>query len=76
MQEVDEQTRNWTEIFLEEGVDIVIGSHPHVIRPMETLTGEDGHKMLVYYSLGNFVSTQNDLPCLLGGMAKSLFKKI
>ena len=29
---------------------------------METLTGEDGHKMLVYYSLGNFTSTQNDLP--------------
>lgn len=75
VQEVDEQTRNWTEIFLEEGVDIVIGSHPHVIRPMETLTGEDGHKMLVYYSLGNFVSTQNDLPCLLGGMAKITVQK-
>lgn len=70
VQEVDEQTKNWTDLFLEEGVDIVIGSHPHVIRPMETLTGEDGHKMLVYYSLGNFVATQNDLPCLLGGMAK------
>lgn len=75
VQEVDEQTRNWTEIFLEEGVDIVIGSHPHVIRHMETLTGEDGHKMLVYYSLGNFVSTQNDLPCLLGGMAKITVQK-
>ena len=56
VQEVDEQTKNWTDLFLEEGVDIVIGSHPHVIRPMETLTGEDGHKMLVYYSLGNFVA--------------------
>ena len=75
VQEVDEQTREWTDIFLEEGVDIVIGSHPHVIRPMETLTGKDGHKMLVYYSLGNFVATQNDLPCLLGGMAKITIRK-
>ena len=53
VQDVDEQTRQWVNLFLEEGVDIVIGSHPHVIRTMETLTGEDGHKMLVYYSLGN-----------------------
>ena len=75
VQEVDEQTQNWTDLFLEEGVDIVIGSHPHVIRPMETLTGEDGHKMLVYYSLGNFVATQNDLSCLLGGMAKITIRK-
>lgn len=75
VQAVDEQTRNWTDLFLEEGVDIVIGSHPHVIRPMETLTGKDGHKMLVYYSLGNFVATQNDLPCLLGGMAKITIRK-
>ena len=75
VQDVDEQTRQWVDLFLEEDVDIVIGSHPHVIRTMETLTGEDGHKMLVYYSLGNFTSTQNDLPSLLGAMAKITIKK-
>lgn len=46
----------WTKIFLENGVDLVIGAHPHVIEPIEWLTDEDGHKMLVYYSLGNFVN--------------------
>ena len=45
VQDVDEQTRQWVDLFLEEDVDIVIGSHPHVIRTMETLTREDGHKM-------------------------------
>lgn len=74
-QDVDEKTREWTDIFLEEGVDIVIGSHPHVVRTMETLTGEDGHKMLVYYSLGNFTSTQTDLPSLMGAMAKITVRK-
>lgn len=49
--DIDEETQQWVDLFLEEGVDIVIGSHPHVVRTMETLTGEDGHKMLVYYSL-------------------------
>lgn len=74
-QDVDEETRDWTDVFLEEGVDIVIGSHPHVVRTMETLTGEDGHKMLVYYSLGNFTSTQTDLPSLMGAMAKITVRK-
>lgn len=73
--DIDEETQQWVDLFLEEGVDIVIGSHPHVVRTMETLTGEDGHKMLVYYSLGNFTSTQNDLPSLLGAMAKITIRK-
>ena len=74
-QDVDQETQEWTDIFLEEGVDIVIGSHPHVVRTMETLTGEDGHKMLVYYSLGNFTSTQTDLPSLMEAMAKITVRK-
>ncbi len=60
----------WTKLFLETGVDLVIGAHPHVIEPVEWFTREDGHKMLVYYSLGNYVSGQNEYPRMLGGMAK------
>ena len=41
------------------GVDLIIGSHPHVIQRMEwaknAITGKDG---IVVYSLGNFVSNQ------------------
>ncbi len=47
----------WTEIFLENGVDLVIGTHPHVIEPVKWVVNEEtGAKMLVYYSLGNFVN--------------------
>ena len=46
----------WANIFLEEGVDLVIGAHPHVIEPVKWLVSEEGHEMLVYYSLGNFVN--------------------
>lgn len=67
----------WTNVFLEEGVDVVLGTHPHVIEPVKEFTREsDGHKMVVYYSLGNFVSNQDEIPRMIGGMAKlTLYKK-
>lgn len=50
-----EQTK-WTNIFVEYGVDLVLGAHPHVIEPIEWVTHENGNEMLVYYSLGNFIN--------------------
>lgn len=41
------------------GVDVIIGSHPHVVQPIRTLVDEETNKeTLVFYSLGNFVSNQ------------------
>jgi len=43
------------------GVDAVIGSHPHVIQQsekIETLTGNDRFVTFCIYSLGNFISNQ------------------
>ena len=53
---VSSEQKKWTQIFLENGVDLVIGTHPHVIEPVEWVTDEEGNQMLVYYSLGNFVN--------------------
>lgn len=71
----DSQQKNWTNFFLNNGVDILIGTHPHVLEPYKMLKGKNGRKMLVYYSLGNFVSSQNRVPRLLGGMAKITIAK-
>lgn len=62
--------KQWVDFLLEQEVDIVINAHPHVLEPYTMLTGEDGHQMLVYYSVGNFISTQDQIPRLLGGMAE------
>ncbi len=51
------------------GVDLIIGSHPHVIEPMEWVQSDNGNMALVYYSLGNFVSRQKEARNLLGAMA-------
>ncbi len=51
--------KKWADVFLKNGVDLVIGAHPHVVEPVEMMEDDDGHKMLCYYSLGNFVEYPN-----------------
>ena len=47
----------------EAGADIIIGSHPHVVQPIEiTMASEDERPRLVAWSLGNFVSNQRPIP--------------
>lgn len=42
-----------------EGVDCIIGSHPHVVQPFEEWSDESGRCVGgVFYSLGNFISNQ------------------
>ena len=55
----DEQEK-WAALFMEYGADLVIGTHPHYIQPVEMLTDEAGKQMLVYYSLGNFINSTNE----------------
>ena len=43
------------------GVDVIVGSHPHVVQPVELLTSTDGTRQtLCAYSLGNFLSNQRE----------------
>ena len=44
----------------------MIGTHPHVVQPIETVTAADGRSVPVAYSLGNFVSAQDRLDNLVG----------
>jgi len=54
-----------------QGIDIVIGSHPHVLQPIEYLRGPDSAACgAVYYSLGNFVSNQRKRRCDGGMIAR------
>lgn len=66
----DSYQRDWLDFFNENGVDIIIGAHPHVLQPVEEYTGEGGYKTLVFYSLGNFISNQDSIVKELGGMAR------
>ena len=83
--EIDEQQEYYRDFFYREGVDAVIGTHPHVVQRWE-IVEKDGtayeadsvgwkkdlpqHKMLIYYSLGNLISAQTKEECQTGGLAE------
>jgi len=48
---------NLNQFFKDNGVDVVIGSHPHVIQPIQYNSDQ-----FVVYSLGNFISNQRTAP--------------
>lgn len=50
-----ERTRELAAILVAEGVDLIVGHHPHVLEPAEWMSGPDGRRSAVIYSLGNFV---------------------
>jgi len=59
------------EYFHSIGVDMVIGSHPHVVQRMERKINElSGYEDMVVYSLGNFVSNQRRPKTDGGAMVK------
>lgn len=66
--------RDLAKFLIQNGADMIIGSHPHVVQPirMERATLPDGteKEALVVYSLGNFISNQQQ-PHTDGGI---LFK--
>ena len=57
------------------GADVILGTHPHVLQPVELLSAKDGRQVPVIYSLGNFVSGQVQSPNLIGGMAEITVQK-
>ena len=62
--EANDEQRAVTDRLLAAGVDVILGSHPHVVQPagMREVTLTDGtqHTALVAYSLGNFNSAMTD----------------
>lgn len=60
---------------LEFGADVIIGTGPHVLQPIEYKQNGDGENALVIWSLGNFISCQNKKNNMLGGIADITFSK-
>lgn len=77
--EADDDQLELAQFLADLDVDVVLGSHPHVIGPMawvENSNGE-GHRTLVAYSLGNFLSDHESPHSinLLEGMLTCDFRK-
>lgn len=57
-------------LFVREGVDLIIGSHPHVVQNAELLEIDSTWKVPVFYSLGNSISNQRNINTDGGIMVK------
>jgi len=55
------EQKRLTQFLWNKGVKIIIGSHPHVVQPMELHRNAAGNHM-VAYSMGNFISNQRPAP--------------
>lgn len=58
-EEPDQYQKNLADLAIEAGADIIIGSHPHVLQPLEFRNG-----VFIAWSMGNFLSSQR---CQDGG---------
>ena len=56
--QANEFQKKMAQFFVNHGINLIIGSHPHVVQNAETLYTKDNTPVLVYYSLGNFISNQ------------------
>ena len=53
---IDKQRQHAQEL-ADAGVDIICGSHSHCMQPCKWITSSSGKKVLLMYSMGNFVSS-------------------
>ena len=70
-----QEQEHQAQFLADNGVDLIIGSYPHVVEPVKWITAENGDRTLVYYSLGNFQSIQNTVENMLGGQANITISK-
>lgn len=66
------ETAQW---LADQGVDLIIGTHPHVTQTAQWLTGANGNTTFVAYSLGNFANAQAQPDNMIGAILDVTFQK-
>lgn len=71
-----QEQKQLADLFLQYGADMVIGSHPHVIQPMEMRHNPaTGRPAVIVYSLGNFISGMRTTDTRGGALAHITLKR-
>lgn len=60
----------------DQGADLIIGGHPHVIQPMKVIRNErEGKDVLIVYSLGNFISNMKTADTRGGALVRTVIER-
>ncbi len=63
--------RQLAQFLVDQGADLIIGGHPHVVQPMRVVHNPKEDKdVLVVYSLGNFISNMKTTDTRGGALVK------
>lgn len=73
--DVIDSQRQMAQWLADRGVDLIIGTHPHVTQTAEWLTGANGNTSFVAYSLGNFLNAQSSPDNMIGAILDVTFQK-
>jgi len=64
------EQKELSEFLVNSGVDIILGNHPSSIQKMETRVNDEGKDVLIVYSIGNFISSEQYQNSNLGMILK------
>ncbi len=67
--------KSLADFLFDQGADMVIGGHPHVIQPMEMREDGEGNNRFLVYSLGNFISNMKTQDTRGGAIARVHLKR-
>lgn len=68
--------RDMAQFLVDQGVDVVLGGHPHVIQPMQVVHNDKEDKdVLVIYSLGNLISNMKTADTRGGALVKARIER-
>ena len=64
--EINDTQRAMAKNIANWGADLIIGTHPHVVQDFTKIETDDARMVPCIYSLGNFISAQKKIDCLVG----------
>ncbi len=66
---VNDHQKSEAQYLADEGVTLILGHGSHELEPVQKLKGSGGKTTTVWYSLGNFINTQEPTETLFNGLA-------
>ena len=64
----NQRQRSLAQMMIDNGVDVILGMHPHVLQEIKWVGRPDGKQTLVAYSLGNMISGMIGAKNMIGGL--------
>lgn len=66
---VNDKQQAQAKFLADQGVTAILGHGPHVLQTVDQVKGSGGNTTTVWYSLGNFLNTQEEAEALFNGIA-------